>query len=135
MIVCDTNVLVSAFAFPGGLPERILRAALSGRLEHATSPDILTELTRVLITKLRVPSERATGIRDLVQGSSVMVYPPERLRVIVDDDADNRILECAAAAAADFIVTGDRRHLLPLGCYGSIRIVAPRDFATAVGIV
>jgi putative PIN family toxin of toxin-antitoxin system len=135
VIVCDTNVLISAFAFPGGLPDRIFRAILSGRLRHATSPDILTELSRVLTDKLMLPAQRVTEVRDVVVESSTLVYPSRRLRIITNDEADNRVLECAEAASAEFIVSGDRRHVLPLGRHGSALIVSPRDFATAVGIV
>jgi putative PIN family toxin of toxin-antitoxin system len=135
VIVCDTNVLVSAFAFPGGLPERIFRAILSRRLKHATSPDILTELSRVLGPKLGLAAERVTAVHGLVVRSSQIVYPSRRLRIVHEDDADNRILECAEEAKADFVVTGDRKHLLPLGRYGCTAIVSPRDFAFAVGLV
>ena len=41
--------------------------------------------------------------------------------------ADNRELECAVAANADYLITGDRRHLLPIGQHQGARIVnAPR---------
>jgi len=43
-----------------------------------------------------------------------------------DDPDDDRILECALAANASFIVSGDR-HLLVLRSYKSISIVTPRQ--------
>jgi putative PIN family toxin of toxin-antitoxin system len=135
VIVCDTNVLVSAFAFPGGLPERIFRGVLTGRFQHATSPDILTELSRVLRCKLALAPERAAAVHDLLVRRSKLVYPSRRLRIVREDDADNRILECADEAKADFVVTGDRHHLLPLGRHGRTVIISPRDFADAVGLV
>ena len=42
----------------------------------------------------------------------------------------SRVLECAAAAGADAIVTGDTRHLLPLGSFQEIPILDPASFAT-----
>jgi len=56
----------------------------------------------------------------------------EQITVITADDDDNRVLECARAANADFIVTGDRRHLLPLGSYQGIAIISPADFLNCI---
>jgi predicted nucleic acid-binding protein len=55
------------------------------------------------------------------------VSPTETLHVIEKDPDDDRILECAAAAKSDFIVSEDR-HLLRLGQFGNARIVSIRDF-------
>lgn len=41
---------------------------------------------------------------------------------------DNRILECAAAARSEFLVTGDKEHLLPLGSYHGTKIVTPAQY-------
>ncbi len=49
----------------------------------------------------------------------------ERLNVITANDDDNRILECALAARAEFLVTGDKRHPLPLGSIRGTKIVSP----------
>ena len=60
------------------------------------------------------------------------IIEPQRLpEVIEGDHADNRVLECAAAASADYLVTGDRLHLLPLDEYDGVRILsAPRLLST-----
>ena len=57
-----------------------------------------------------------------------MIAPTERITVVTAKDDDNRILECAAAARAEFLVTGDKEHLLPLGSYRGTRIVTPAQF-------
>jgi uncharacterized protein len=51
----------------------------------------------------------------------------KRLAVIVDDPDDDRVLECAIAGRADFIVSGDR-HLLKLGSYDGVSILTVRNF-------
>jgi uncharacterized protein len=56
-----------------------------------------------------------------------MVVPMITIRFVLDDPDDDRILECALAANADFIVPGDR-HLLRLRKYKSTVIVSPRQF-------
>ena len=43
-------------------------------------------------------------------------------------------IECALAARADYLVTGDKGHLLVLKELGSVRIVAAADFLRLLGI-
>ena len=61
-------------------------------------------------------------------GDAANVVEPRRLPEVIEGVyADNRILECAVEASADYLVTGDRRHLLPLEEHQGARIVnAPR---------
>ena len=68
-------------------------------------------------------------------GDGATVIDPRRLpEVIEGGHADNRILECAVEASADYVVTGDRRHLLPLGEHRGARIVnAPRFLSLLEG--
>lgn len=54
------------------------------------------------------------------------------LRGVTVDPQDDYIIECAIVAQATHIITGDRKHLLPLGKYGSIQIVAPAQFLQIV---
>lgn len=57
-----------------------------------------------------------------------MIDPRRRLDVISAHSADNRILECAVEAKADVIVTGDLKHIRPLGSFEGIEILTPREF-------
>ena len=117
-VVLDTNVIVSGLNFPGN--ERLV-------LELCLSPFILEEVSGVLGRKFDWTEERsAQALRTL--GDAATVVEPRRLpEVIEGGHADNRILECAVEASADYLVTGDRRHLLPLEEYRGARILnAPR---------
>jgi uncharacterized protein len=60
------------------------------------------------------------------------VAPTETIDVVKADPPDNRILECAAVAKSDFIVSGDMRHVLPLGQYQGIPIVKVAAFLEAL---
>lgn len=135
MIVCDTNVLVSGLVFPGGVPDKIIRAIFSGRFVHATSPDILTELRRILEGKIKLPKNSTDRLLHLISQSSHMVYPAERLSIVKTDEADNRILECAVTAQAKYLITGDHRHLIPLKSIQGILILSPREFIESIGIL
>jgi len=44
------------------------------------------------------------------------------------DPDDDRILPSAASAGADILISGDRKHLLPLGQYRAVRIITPQAF-------
>lgn len=128
-IVCDTNVLISGFLFPGSIPDKIIRATFSRRFIHLTSPDILTELRRVFEIKFELLPKKIEWIIELIVNNGELIYPSERLSVIAEDEADNRILECAVFGKATHIVSGDKHHLLPLKQYKSIDILSPRQFA------
>jgi uncharacterized protein len=57
--------------------------------------------------------------------------PAESPSVVEDGQTDDRILECALAAGAEFVVAGDKKPLLPRGSFLGISIVALRDFLAA----
>ncbi len=129
IVVCDTNVLISGLLFPGAAPDKIIRSILTNRLNNAISPDIVTELKRIVLTKMKINAEKTENLLQLIIRQSQMVYPSERLHVVKDDEEDNRILECAVTAKASFIVTGDKKHLLPLKKFQKIEIITPKTLA------
>ena len=99
---------------------------------HASS-FIMSEVGRVLRGKLGWEDERAgravAQVRRVARG---IHEPPESVAVIEDDPTDNRILECALAADAELIVTGDKKHLLPLGSFRGVSIVGLADFLASL---
>jgi putative PIN family toxin of toxin-antitoxin system len=121
-VVFDTNVLISAFVFPGGGPEAAYRAALSGRIVLVTSPALLAELARVLADKFGWDDVMVeTAVRQVARIGTV-VRPRDTVSVIHRDPNDDRVLEAAREGAADLIVSGDR-HLLGLRSWDGIRVV------------
>ena len=129
-VVLDTNVIVSGLNFPGN--ERlVLELALRGRFELCLSPFILDEIAGVIGRKFGWDEERSSQVLRILGDAATIVEPQRLPGVIEADHADNRVLECAAAVSADYLVTGDRRHLLPLGEHGGVRILnAPRFLST-----
>ena len=125
-VVLDTNVIISALNFPGN--ERlVLELALRGRFEFYLSLFILEEVARVLVRKFDWDEERSAQAIQVIENAATVIDPPQLHEVIEGGHADNRVLECAVAASADYLVTGDRRHLLPIGEHRSTRILnAPR---------
>ena len=120
-VVLDTNILISAFIFPGGPPEAVVRAALDGRVELVTSPPLLAELGRVLADKFGWEPPLAAEAVTQVARIATVVRPDDRVQVVLDDPDDDRVLEAAAAGRADVIVSGDR-HLLRLRSWQGVPI-------------
>lgn len=130
-VTADTNIYVSAYQF-GGLPRRFTDLAAAGEFRLDISEEIVSETVAVLRDKFRWSAEALQALQDDLRSYTQRVVPTETLDVIKADPPDNRILECAAAAKSDFIVSGDVRHVLPLGQYQGIPIVKVAAFMEAL---
>ena len=132
-VVLDTNVIVSGLNFPGN--ERlVLDLARRGRYALVLSPLILDEVRGVLVRKFdwnETVSDRAIA---MLGDSATIIEPRQLPNVIANNEADNRILACAIESGADYLVTGDRRHLLPLGEHRGTKIVNAPRFLSALGV-
>jgi len=126
-VVVDSNVLISALLFPGGPPEAVYRLALEGRVQLVTSRPLLAELGRVLVAKFGWDTAHADEAVAQLARVAELVAPSERVQEIVQDPADDRVLEAAVAGEVEVIVSGDR-HLLDLQSWRSIAIERPADF-------
>lgn len=119
--VFGTSIYISAFVIPGGNAERAYLYALDGDFELCTSIAILTELARKLDEKFGWEKEKIEQLITSISNLATTFKTSPRLKVL-SDDPDNRILECALDAAAEFVVTGDK-HLLDLTRYQDIEII------------
>lgn len=126
-VVLDTCVLISGLNF-AGTPSRLLRLLLQGEMLWFISPFILEELQRVLTEKFRWEEERVQRALRLIREVATEIDPPRSVSVVQAKDDDNRIIECALAAGAHYLITGDKRHLLPLGEFRGVAIVTAADF-------
>ena len=127
-VVFDTNVVASA-SFWRGAPFDCLAAWAQGRCVAVVSSNLLAEYHET-IEELRLdyPSRKCVEWVAALTQSAELVFPTDRATGATPDPDDEMILECAVAAEADFIVTGDKKHLLPLRQFQGIPIVAPADF-------
>lgn len=101
-VVCDTNILISALVFPGGNPDKILGLARIGEIDLLISPFILREFEKVLREKFNYKKSEVAQRSARIVNISRLVEPSEKISVIEQDQSDNRILECAIAAKADY---------------------------------
>ena len=126
-VVLDTNVIVSGLNYPGN-ESRVLELARTRRFDVYLSPAILRETAVVLARSFSWRRSEVQRILAALEDLGVLVEPTEIPDVIPHRHADNLILACAAQCSADYLVTDDRRHLLPIGQYGNTRIINARDF-------
>jgi uncharacterized protein len=129
-VTLDTNIYVSGLNYRGN-PYRTLELAREGKILVAVSDEILDEVERVLQEKFHWPHRRAQQARRDIRDFAEHVTPSSHLNVIKEDPDDDRILECAAAARSDYIVTGDN-HLLKLQSFGSIKMIKSAGFLDVV---
>jgi putative PIN family toxin of toxin-antitoxin system len=131
-VVFDTNVVVSA-SFWRGAPFDCLAAWAQGHCEAVVSPALLAEYHETT-EELRweYPGHPCVEWSDSLAESASLVFPTDRATGVTPDPADEMILECALAAEADYIVSGDKKHLLPLREFHGIPIVSPSDFLRRV---
>ena len=125
-IVVDTNILVSS-TFWSGNPYKIVQYGIGQKIFIFTSRDILAELRRILKRDFHIAE---TEIEDIINAFVLFLHvvePKEEIKFIKEDPKDNIILECALAAKAGYIVSGDK-HLLKLKEYKGIKIMSAREF-------
>jgi putative PIN family toxin of toxin-antitoxin system len=126
-IVLDANVIVSAILF-GGPPADVIRRMVDGSAQGFTSMPILDEVREVLQRpKFALSPEQALTVIEELHSLCRMVGPTNKVRAVAAGPDDDIVLECAAAAAADAIITGDK-HLLALRQWRGIHILSPAQF-------
>jgi len=79
------------------------------------------------------PDHKCVRWAEALTESANLFFPTERARGETPDPGDEKVLECGLAAEAEIIVTGDKRHLLPLRSFRGIAIVSPADFLRILG--
>ena len=136
--VYDTNVLVSGTLLQfGSPPAQIVDLALHGLVKLYTSESLIEEFRDVIsrpkfaarfIDIRRTPDDVIRDYRNIAE----IVHPDPIPLTIKDDPKDDKVLACAIYAGADYIVSGDKKHLLPLENYVGIPIVSPSAFFETV---
>ena len=125
-IVFDTNIFISAFVIPGSKAEEAYFYALKRDFTLYSSVAILTETAQKLREKFGWQQDRITALLKAIAKVAIVIKTEPHLHLLADEP-DNRVLECAEAASADFIVTGDK-HLLFLKHFQNSNVVRLSDF-------
>lgn len=125
-IVIDTNVYISAI-FWGGKPREVLDLGRNGRISIFTSSEIQAEIETKLKTKFGIEEREVAQILLDYAMFTLPIKPLEKISVIDADPDDDKFIECAVAAQAEYIVSGDK-HLLDLKNYRGIQIIKAAHF-------
>ncbi|MEK6899169.1 MAG: putative toxin-antitoxin system toxin component, PIN family [Nanoarchaeota archaeon] len=129
-ITLDTNILISASFWKGDSYE-ILSLIDQDKIILVTSPEILHEYHEVLQSEEITDkiSEKKLALLEIIEkvmSKAEIIEPLIKINVVKDID-DNKIIECAIAGKADYIITNDS-DLLQLFSYEKIPIITPKEF-------
>ena len=115
VVVLDTNIFISAILFKG-TPLEILQLCISkNEITIAISPELLAELIGKLKYKFGIKNQTLENLK--IELESIMLYIlPEYTTQICRDASDNKIIDLAICAGAEFIITGDK-DLLEIKTY------------------
>lgn len=131
--IVDTNITVSGLLF-GGVPLKVIKAALTRKFVWVTSPPLMEETERVLRSdKFGLSKQEIQTLTAPIFAVAEIIMPVHPLQVIERCPADNRVLECAVEGKCSMIVSGDRRDLLSLKHYRHVEIITARQFLDRVG--
>ena len=131
-VVFDTNVSVSAFGW-AGKPEECWLLAIDDEIESVTSNPIIFEVRRVLdYDRLDFDPDGVLSFIAVIHEVSTIVEPTESIEAVDDDPDDDKFLEAAVEADADYIISGDG-HLSGIEEFHGIEIVSPAEFLDRIG--
>lgn len=126
-IVLDTNVIISGLLVPEGTCGKVLRALERPGMILLTSPILLDELAHTLQKKIGYTAADAAKVVKEIDRIAEIVLPTTHVEAVRHDPTDNRVLECALDGRVDCIVTGDKKHLLPLRHFRNIPIITAAE--------
>ena len=129
-VVIDTNIVVSAALRPYGLQRTVFLLALTKPARMYVSREILAEYRSVLARPaLKITKGRQPQLLQLVRNRVQVVHPRYKLEVTSDPE-DNKFLECADAARADYLITGNQRHFPRF--WQNTKVITSREFVSLV---
>jgi putative PIN family toxin of toxin-antitoxin system len=124
-VILDSNVIVAAFS-SRGLCQSLFELCLD-RHDIIISDQILSEISRILHKKFKMPREKIEAIIDYLNEFCEYVDYQKLENAVCRDKDDDEILALGLSIKADYIITGDK-DLLVLKSFNSIPIVLPREF-------
>ena len=129
-LVLDTNIIVSSALNPFGLERMVVRVAMTKPVKWFVSSPILAEYLAVLNRpQLKIRKALRQQLLQAIKTYTRLVAP-SRLPIVTPDPNDNMFIECADAARADFLVTGNTRDFPRL--WKMTKVITAREFLTAV---
>jgi len=129
-VVLDTNIVISAMLRSGGFPEAIFNLGVDRVIQLCISEPVMAEYEEVLRrARLGIHPEKVANALARIRDAAVLVTPTTVVTAAVDPD-DNIFLECAEAAEAQYVVTGNQADFPEV--WAGARIVTPRQFLEVI---
>jgi putative PIN family toxin of toxin-antitoxin system len=129
-LVIDTNVVVSAALKPEGLQRTVVLLAMTKPVLWYVSDAMVSEYAMVLARpELKIRPNLRHQLLQLIKNHT-RVVSPSRLAQVTFDPADNMFVECADAARADYLVTGNQRHFPKF--WKNTKIITTREFLSVI---
>lgn len=126
-LVLDTNIFISAINFDAK-PELIVRLVSSKQAKGYISRFIIAEVCTTLRNKFKFSPEKIDRAENILLNNFVLIEPGIIINTIKNCSPDNKILACAVAAKADYLISGDKKHILLLKKIKNIPILSPEQF-------
>lgn len=130
-VVFDTNVYISGIILSGQVT-RIIDLAKQKIFNLYISPDIYHELIGVSTKKFGFTTQDQRLLVYRIKALTVMTHPTKVLHIVPNNHPDNQILATCESCQADYLVTGDKQHLLPLKKFGRTKIITPQEFLAII---
>lgn len=127
-VVLDGNVILSALIFPESKPACVLKLAKKDKIELYLSQFIVKEIKKNLSVKFDYSESLSNKVISELLKFGKIVIIKKQISLIHEKSDDNRILEIAISAKADYLISGDKKHILPLKIIGNTKIVSTSDF-------
>jgi predicted nucleic acid-binding protein len=133
-LVLDASVVLAAVLTPnrGSASVLLLEAVGSGLVVLVASSPIVAEYLRTVgehRAEARIKDPMAL-VGDLAAAAELV--EPAPLKVVKADPSDDVYLGTAVAGRASWLVTFDRRHLLPLDPFRGVRVLTPGEMLKAL---
>jgi putative PIN family toxin of toxin-antitoxin system len=129
-LVIDTNILVSAALKPDGLQRTVLVLAITKPARLYVTNAILAEYREVLTRpEFKIRRGLRQQLLQLVRNHALLVKSARAMQVANDPD-DDKFLECADAARADYLITGNQRHFPKY--WKRTKVITSREFISIV---
>lgn len=139
IVVPDVNIILSGLAFPSTYPSQIIKLWREDKIIFATSFSILKDLERafnyprvqkfIKLSQIEIKNVSAEFLK-----TSIVVPEITKIKISSDPD-DDKIFSCAFEAEADYIVSGDKKHVLSIQDFHGIQILSPKDFIEEMEIL
>ncbi|MEK7550637.1 MAG: putative toxin-antitoxin system toxin component, PIN family [Patescibacteria group bacterium] len=139
IVVPDVNVILSGLAFSNTPPSLILKLWRQDKILFATSFSILRDLERAFnypkVQKfIKLSQTEIQNVSAELLKTSIIVPEEINVKTSLDSD-DDKLFSCAFEAKADYIVSGDKKHVLLIKNFRGIKIVSPKEFVQEITIL